>query len=341
MNKILKYSLATLCVGLMLGSCKKDDQGPAPTNLDASTVTTVSGEGSVKISWAIPAGATYKYIRVTYMHPGTQKVHTRLASVYSDHIVIDGLLARYGAIDFTLVPVTSQGAEGTAVKVTATANALPKTVTFKSKTPKTFSTSTNSAKNATNDVWISTVQTDESAGTGVAALVDNDLTTFWHGNWRAPQPMPHYIVVDMGEAVYAVDFAMIGRNNTSKDAPKEYDVYGVNTFDGAAFLSNYANIETRNNAKLLLRVMTTLPAESSRVENVVYRTAVATTAGGAAIAAESPFIFSKDGSVKFRYFIIKINTTQSNTSYPTLAELKFWNCKYNQYDPETQETVEL
>lgn len=92
---------------------RKRRYGPAARgNRSLFTHCRCRRKGAVKISWKIPGSANYEYIRVTYTHPGTGKEHIRLASVYADHIVIDGLLKRYGAIELKLMPVTAKGREG-------------------------------------------------------------------------------------------------------------------------------------------------------------------------------------------------------------------------------------
>lgn len=338
MNKVFKYSYLALAAMLAFSSCKKDDMGPAATNLDASTIMATPGVGTVTLSWNIPDGANYQYIRVNYTHPETGKLHTRLASIHSTNIVIDDLMRRFGEIEFSLTPVTKDGAEGTTHKVSATAQPLPITTSFKDKTQITFSTAQNGTYDATSDVWVSSSEARWADGGGVAAMVDGNVATYMHGSYSAPKAMPNYFVFDLKTQVYGLDFKIDGRQGNPKDAPKQYDVYGVNTFDGAAFLANYAGVETLNNAKLLLRVMDTLPAEGDRVPGVVYRASVAT---GNLVASEAPFIFSQDGSLRYRYIIFKINTLRSATNFPTVGEVTIWNAKFNTYNPESGETTEI
>lgn len=321
--------------------------GPAATNLDASTITATPGEGTVTLGWNIPEGANYHYIRVTYTHPETGKLHTRLASIHSSSIVIDDLMRRFGEIEFSLTPVTKQGAEGSTHKISATSLALPTTVSFREKTQIAFNTTNaDDTRRNTSDVWLSTSHNSGSDGGGASALVDGNEASFWHGNWAQVRQNPNYIVVDLKEAVYAMDFKMLGRMGTNvpnKDAPRQFDVYGVNTFDGTAFLADPAGIETKNGAKLLLRVMDALPAETDREEGVVYRQTVNVAVAGHnnQVVGEAPFIFTKFGTEKYRYIIFKINTTYSGAHFPTLAELVVWKATYNIYNPETGETTEI
>ena len=96
-----------LCVAACFSACSDDDKGPAPTNIDGQTLTYDKRPGGLVIRWTIPENPTYKYIRVTYQVPGESTQRMRLASVYSDSILIDNLLARYGDIVYQLQPVSS------------------------------------------------------------------------------------------------------------------------------------------------------------------------------------------------------------------------------------------
>lgn len=68
----------------------EEDYGPLPVAIKSFFLDCRIAGRCVKISWKIPEAANYEYIRVTYRHPGTNKEHIRLASVYADHIIIDG-----------------------------------------------------------------------------------------------------------------------------------------------------------------------------------------------------------------------------------------------------------
>lgn len=315
MNKLLKYSFVALCAGLMLTACKKEDKGPAATNLDASTITATPGEGIVTINWTVPEGANYQYIRITYLHPDTKKVHTRLASVHANSITIDGLLARHGAIDFTLVPVTKQGQEGTAHKITATANALPKRYQIDA------ATKTQVRFTAYQTAWTSTEQVDD--GGGLPSLLDNNAGTFCHGRWAAPVPeMPHYFVLDLQTTdVRAISFMMQSRHNKGADAPKDFKVYGTNSFDATAFSSDYTSVLTHNNA----------------VELNSY-TGIAISANGATYDAAA---FRFTDNLPYRYLIFQILSIHSGHKFPTLAELQIFKYQVQEFDPETGETIVL
>lgn len=204
----------------LASSCKKEDLGPRPTDLDRSTVTATPAEGSILLNWRIPENVSYQYVRVTYTHPETKQLVTKLASSYSDSLRVDNLLARYGEIQFTLQPFTKQGAEGTAIQIAATAKAKPRVEQI---TPTKLSiTDAN--------VFVSHPEATEGPKAG---LVDEDDNSFYHENWHAPlAPMPHYIVYKLPKAVKNFSFYMKGRNNAGRLNPEEMDIYVSDSFDG-------------------------------------------------------------------------------------------------------------
>ena len=97
--------------------------------MDASTLSYEAKAGAVKLKWKIPENANYKYIKVTYTLPESGKECLRLASVYSDTILVDNLLKRYGDIVFTLQPCSADGNGGEICSITAQAAAASSLLT--------------------------------------------------------------------------------------------------------------------------------------------------------------------------------------------------------------------
>ena len=164
---------------------------------------------------------------------------TKLASSYSDSLRVDNLLARYGEIQFTLQPFTKQGAEGTAIQISATAKAKPRVEQI---TPTKLSiTDAN--------VFVSHPEATEGPKAG---LVDEDDNSFYHENWHAPlAPMPHYIVYKLPKAVKNFSFYMKGRNNAGRLNPEEMDIYVSDSFDGT--------FDPEANKAVLAKELTGLP----------------------------------------------------------------------------------
>ena len=92
MKKILSYIIMGILGVTVFTACSDDESYPTPTALDASTLSYEAKAGAVKLKWKIPENANYKYIKVTYTLPESGKECLRLASVYSDTILVDNLL---------------------------------------------------------------------------------------------------------------------------------------------------------------------------------------------------------------------------------------------------------
>lgn len=222
----------------LASSCKKEDLGPRPTDIDQATLSATPAEGSVLLNWRIPENVSYQYVRVTYTHPETKQLVTKLASSYSDSLRVDGLLARYGELQFTLVPVTKQGAEGAALQISATAKAKPKVEQH---------VATKLAVTA-DDIYPSHPDSQE----GVKAnLVDGNDNTFFHEDWHAPKDPPHYIVYKLPKAVKIFNFYLKNRNNAGLLNPTEMTVYVSDAFNN--------NFDPDANAAVKVQDLTGLP----------------------------------------------------------------------------------
>jgi len=204
-------------------ACSDDDNGPAATNIDQSTLTLTPSAGAVTIKWTVPSGANYKYVKVTYRVPDESTDRLRLASVYSDSIYIDNLYEKYGDIQFNLQPVTEQGAEGNVVSITGTAGHAATTVkeTKYTQIPLTI-----------DQVW--TDDQEEWEGP-LENLINGNTSDFFHMSWSNPSPFPHYIVVDLGTTHTALQFTYVCRNQANRDNPKEMDILGSTSFDGTNY----------------------------------------------------------------------------------------------------------
>lgn len=64
----------------------------------------------------------------------------------------------------------------------------------------------------------------------ISNLIDNNTSTFYHTSWSNSGSTPHYITVEMAEAVDAFYFYMAPRNGNNR--PKDVTISGCNTADG-------------------------------------------------------------------------------------------------------------
>lgn len=307
MKKIFVYALAgVLTLSSLAVSCTKEDKGPAPTNIEASSLATESQEGKVKISWAIPNKANYKYIKVTYVHPDTKKEHVRLASVYADHIIIDGLLGRHGEITFKLVPVTATGVEGKTEAVTASAKPLPKVTQI---VPDTAS----ELKLDATKMWTDSNQPGD--GGGLPAIIDNNPNTFWHMTWNGGQPFPHYLVIELPEPVSSLSTYWRGRLHPNRNNPRDMEVWVSNEpFDGTSYA-----------------------AYASDAKSVKVATYTAMPDGQGAEYTSNAILLP----AKYKYVCYKITAGHNSPKFSALSEWKVFKHKLSVYDPETNETTEL
>lgn len=69
---------------------------------DISNVRALAAPGQIILKWDVPADSNYFYVQTTYTDPSTKKLVNKKASVYSDSLLIDNMLLRYGEIEFTV-----------------------------------------------------------------------------------------------------------------------------------------------------------------------------------------------------------------------------------------------
>lgn len=305
MKHLFIYAFAGAVTLLALWGCQKEDLGPLPVAIEASSLTAESQEGAVKISWKIPEAANYEYIRVTYRHPGTNKEHIRLASVYADHIIIDGLLKRYGAIEFKLMPITAKGREGEVRTITAESLALPKII-------KVISDSKEQMEIDPTQIWASNPEPHYGEGV-IASLVDNNYNTYFHMSWSNPKPFPHYIVMKVPESINTLSFFIKNRTHANNNnRPKDMDLWVSETFDGTTF--NPANFSAHKVAEF--RGMP--EGSGTEVESSGY-------------VLPSPM----------QYVWFEVLEPHGKGLFFSLAEIKLYKYKLEMFDPETGETTVL
>ena len=80
-------------------------------------------------------------------------------------------------------------------------------------------------------IWCNNPHTDgDDAKGGVAALLDEDASTYLHSNWSSLSSTHDYLQIDFGNAVGLDNFKIAGqqRNSGSNDRPKNIEIYGSN-----------------------------------------------------------------------------------------------------------------
>lgn len=296
MKKILSYILMGILGVTILNGCSDNESYPTPTALDASTLSYEAKPGAIKLKWQIPENANYKYVRVTYTLPESGKECMRLASVYSDTMLVDNLLKRYGDIVFTLQPCSADGNGGEICSITAQAAAATK---------QTVTVGKDFKITGEGDAWTDSQETSEGP---LKDLFDGNTGTYFHMIWNGPAAFPHYIVVDLKEDVTFFNFTYTTRDHANKDHPASMDILVSKELSGGK--PDYVN-ETGT-------------------------TKVASLTSGLPTTAKAAYQSDKvQHNEPFRYVWFKILTSVSGNPYIALAELSLKQVTTTIYDPET------
>lgn len=126
MKKIV-YSLLAASLLAGLTACSDDDKTVPSSVFDQGSVTSVAKPGEVVFHWTKPSDPDYYYVKVKYDDP-QKGVVVKDASAYADSIVIDGLYAKYGALNYQFSFVSRDGGETAPFTVSAQAGAVEPTV---------------------------------------------------------------------------------------------------------------------------------------------------------------------------------------------------------------------
>ena len=283
-------------------SCQKNEPSVKPTNIDQSSLTAKSDPGSVLLKWAVPQDSNYRLVRITYQTPDMDKPSIRNASVYSDSIRIDGLLARHGAIEFKLTPISSTGTEGNTISVSAQAEPKPQEVKVTSDAPEKVTLANGAA-----DISVSAPDRDE--GSNLNALIDGNNTSYYHEDWHSPKAYPHYIVYKLPKAIKAIHFFMKNRNHGNRSNPNKMEILMSDDFNG--------NFNPEENKAVLVKTLTGLP-------------------DGQGAEYTSPTMLAPKA---YQYVWFKITEVYNRQNYAAIAELQVYAHKTSIFDPETGKTT--
>ncbi len=223
MNTI-KYAYTILCTLLLFSACRKDEETlMQPSTI--SNITTTPLSGAIKISWTRDEPVTYEYVKVTYFDKLKKQEMQRLASRYSDTIIIPDTRAKYGDYHFTLQPFSSTGTGGVIMQVSGKSGIAPKNITV---------VDTKKLSLKTEDLFTDAQEPSEGP---IKNLLDGKNNTFFHSAWSVDKgPMPHYIVVKLPWKVNGFTFTYVTRDNDGAgNHVKEMNVYVSNQFDGNTY----------------------------------------------------------------------------------------------------------
>lgn len=211
MKKLALYALGLVALSMSLFSCS-EDSAPEIVPSNISNVSTFSLPGQIGIKWDVPTDSNYKYVKVSYYDFLKKKDMVRLASVYSDTIIIPNTRAKYGTYTFTLQPVSSTGTPGEIQTITGVSGAAPASTT-----------TTLQPITLTADMLSTNAQ--EPTEGPIANLLDGSVTTFFHSTWSATSPDVHYLQINLKQELTSFQFYYANRQNGS-NKPTIIDVAG-------------------------------------------------------------------------------------------------------------------
>jgi len=190
--KAIKYIFSALVGMAVLASCDSnitdfEYQGYTgqPKTIEASAITSEALPGAIRLNWTVPADSSYSYMKVSYVNPANNETVTQLVSIYTNTLLIENTLKKYGDYTFNFQAFNEKGDAGQVVTVKAQSGLLPATVVEKKV-------------NITAD-QLSTDNQEPTEGP-IKNLIDGDKSTFFHTRWSSPQvPLPQYIQISFNE----------------------------------------------------------------------------------------------------------------------------------------------
>ncbi len=220
-----------ICFGLLafvLAGCS-DDDGPkvkpgAINNLTAETLP-----GKIILRWDLPAAdSNIKYVKVNYYDPRTKKNIQRLASAYTDSMIIPETRARYNEYSFTLTPISDTETSGAAQVVKKASEAAAITTTY---------TDTQIALKAAD---LSTNAQEPSEGP-IANLLDGDTGTFFHTAWSVSFTAPYWLQANLNKTIDNCKIYFHRRTQNNNNRPIDFDLMGSTDGNDWFLIRNFAN----------------------------------------------------------------------------------------------------
>lgn len=214
MKKILSFlSFVIVGIGLLLCGCDRNYQSFEELSKYTTYPSSVKNirwdslPGQILLKWDIPSDSNYYFLQITYYDPLIKKTVARLASIYTDSVIIDNTRARYGDYEFTFQCYNGkkQGGDKFTVKAKSGRAPIVQTITTQ-KIPLTES-------------QLSTNNQEPTEGP-IKNLIDGNANTFFHTRWSSPQmDMPQWIQINLNEPHQNFQFYYQNRNG-SQEPPK-------------------------------------------------------------------------------------------------------------------------
>lgn len=216
MKKIFLYAILGVVALLAFEGCKEDVPQIQPSRI--SNIEATSLPGQIRLSWTREEPVTYHYVKVTYFDRLEKKDMIRLASSYTDTILIPNTRAKFGEYEFTLQPFSSTDTPGDIHKISAVSGPAIATYVLTdgpvTEIPLTVD-------------MLSTNAQEPHEGP-IANCLDRDPNTFFHTVWSRTLNELHYFQVNLSKAERAISFAYQGRHNNNVGDIKRVRIEGSN-----------------------------------------------------------------------------------------------------------------
>ncbi|WP_352421627.1 discoidin domain-containing protein [Proteiniphilum sp.] len=224
----ISYCLgAILCLSSITGcggdyhSFVESDRKIAGKPSPISNITSEELPGQIQLNWDIPTDSNFYFLRITYFDHLTQTEKAKVASVYTDELIIEDTRAKFGDYQFTFQTFNNNNEGSEMISITAKSGIAPATETI------------TSSKLKLDNSQFSTDNQEPSEGP-ISNLNDGNPNTFFHTRWSSPQvPLPQYIQIDLYEPLTNFSFSYQNRNG-SQVGPEHLKVLISN--DGADWI---------------------------------------------------------------------------------------------------------
>lgn len=197
----MKKIILLLGITISFLSCGKKETGEKPAPVQ--NLTTVALPGQIQINWT-NSEPVYEYLKITYFDMLAQKEMVRLASKYSNSIIIPNTRAKFGQYTFTVQPFNSLHEGGDIQTITGISGMAPATYLL---------TDADDAIKIDLTVDMLSTNAQERREGPLGNAVDGRKDTYFHTTWSAPIAVQHYFQINLSEAIRAFKFGFSTRHN--------------------------------------------------------------------------------------------------------------------------------
>lgn len=208
MKRLFIYSTFVLLVGLASSCSENFEAFEMPEGTKTGTPSSISGitsealPGQIVLKWDVPADSNLHLVQISYFDSLIAQKVTKVASIYTDSLLIDNTRAKFGDYEFSFQSFSADNIGGTVQ-------------TLKAKSGKAIATTVYTpTKIVLTADQLSTNNQEPSEGP-IANLIDGSASSFFHTRWSSPQiPMPQYIQVNLKAPIKNFQFYYQNRSGS-------------------------------------------------------------------------------------------------------------------------------